>query len=81
MLVCFWSHVSVGVFLIISDPVLDGVPETPLDTGFPETTEEPLLRDYEYKSDGDLFDGMAQSAPPTSELTSEQDQIEGHGLS
>ena len=65
----------------MSDLVLDGVPEGPLDAGFPQTTEEPLLGGYEYESDGDLYDEIVQSVPPTPPAVSEQDQIaRGGGL-
>jgi len=81
MPVCFCSHVSAGVFLIVSGSVLDGVPEAPLGAGFPRTAEEALLQDCEYESDGDFYDGIANYPLPTSALASEQNQIEGHGLS
>ena len=54
--------------------VLDGVSEGSLDADFPQNTEEPLLDEYEYQSDGDLADGPGRTAPPLSS-TSEQDQI------
>ena len=57
------------------DSVLDEAPEGPLDIDFPQTTEESLIGEYEYKSDADFSDGITQSAPPTPSPTSEQDQI------
>ena len=81
VLVGFQSYIPVGARLTVPDSVLDGVPECPLDAGFPQTTEEPLLGDYEYKSDSDPYD-KAQSVSPTSPLPSENPQIPGgHGLS
>ena len=71
----------VGARLTVPDSILDSVPECPLDAGFPQTTEEPLLENHEYESDTDLYD-KAQSVSPTSPLSSEKAQIPGgHGLS
>lgn len=65
--------------LTVSDLVLDKVPEGPLDTDFPQTTEEP--GEYEHQSDPDLSHGITQSTPPTPSSTSGQGQIaEGCGL-
>ncbi|KAF9648607.1 hypothetical protein BDM02DRAFT_2235999 [Thelephora ganbajun] len=53
--------------------LLDEVSEGPLDADFPQATEAPLLRDYEYQSDSDLDSGTARDIPPIPSSTSEQD--------
>ena len=81
MLVSWRSRISVWTRPTSPDlTVLDGVPEGPLNDPFPQATDGPLLGDYEYESDADLYHGTPQNAPPTPASASEQDQVsEGRG--